>query len=124
MPELKFLAKYVVVTVGETVIVEPVVKFPELLQPPINQCTVPLAPFAVRVTGVPPHTAPPGEAEIDVGLGGGVIQLIVRLKPVPVTLPSDVKYTVKGPDVEVMVGTVPVLATPLQSKVPPVPTPL
>lgn len=51
-------------------------------------------------------------------------QLISKAKPVPTTLPLETNCTVNGPDVDVIVGTVPTEGFPDQSKLPFNPTPL
>jgi hypothetical protein len=88
----KFLAKYVVVVVGFTTIGLPVAIHPDVLHPEVNQYTVPEAPLAVNVTGAKALSQSVLVLAVtDVGLGGaGKTQAIVRLNPVPITLPSEV----------------------------------
>jgi hypothetical protein len=69
---LKFLAKYVVVVEGETIILLPVPICPVVAHVPVNQYTVPEAPVAVNVTFVPaPEQILAFEDVIPVGSAGG-----------------------------------------------------
>jgi hypothetical protein len=66
-PPLLLFTKYVVVTIGDNVIVAPVPTW-DPPQEPVNQYVVPIAPFAVKVTDCPAQIV----VELAVILVGGV----------------------------------------------------
>jgi hypothetical protein len=85
-PLLKFLAKYVVVDPGDTLILFPVPIWVKP-HPPVYQYTVPWAPLAVNVV-VPPAQTVFNDALTEVGAaGGGVTHVNPRLKALVVLNP-------------------------------------